>query len=233
MTPTCTCIIIEDEPLASEKLESFIRKTPSLKLLTSFDNAIEGMQFIQNNSVDVVFLDIQMEELTGIQMLEALGQKPYIIITSAYAEYAIKGYELNVFDYLLKPFGYDRFLLAINKVIEDIKLKESGNLPVNTHILVKSEYRLENICINDILYIEGMKEYLQIVTHNKKVMTKLSFKKILEQLAAGKFAQVHKSWVVQLAKIESIERNRIYIGEKLIPIGKVYSEKLREILSLK
>jgi two-component system LytT family response regulator len=225
-----SCIIIEDEPLATEKLEGFISKMSSLHLKQSFDNAIDGMQFIQNNSVDIVFLDIQMKQLTGIQMLEALSIKPYIIITSAYAEYALKGYELCVFDYLLKPFGFDRFLKAVNKVIDDKKVKSASVETQPTQIFIKSEHRLENVLIADILYIEGMKEYLRIVLPNRKIMTKLSFKKILDQLPQDQFIQVHKSWAVQLNKIEAIERNRIKISDIYIPIGDTFKNMFREAL---
>lgn len=223
---TLSCIIIEDEPLAAEKLEGFIAKTSSLKLLQSFDNAIDGMQFIQNNMVDVVFLDIQMEQLTGIQMLEALNEKPYIIITSAYAEYALKGYELSVFDYLLKPFGFNRFLQAVNKVIDDVKKRNMPTTNQASHIFVKSEHRLENIEIAEILYIEGMKEYLRIVLPSRKIMTKMNFKNLLDQISNNSFVQVHKSWVVNLKKIETIERNRIKISDKYIPIGNSYKNNL-------
>lgn len=229
---TLKCIIIEDEPLATEKLEGFIRKTPSLSLTKTFDNAIDGLQYLQNQSIDIVFLDIQMEELTGIQMLEALTIKPYVIITSAYAEYALKGYELSVFDYLLKPFGYDRFLKAVMKVQDDANTKLSTDTPNSKQIFVKSEYRQECIQVNDILYIEGMKEYLRIFTTEKKVMTKLSFKALLDQLPEHSFLQVHKSWVINTSKINSIERNRISIGEKDIPIGKVHAEKVKQKLGL-
>jgi len=225
-----SCIIIEDEPLATEKLESFIGKISSLQLKQSFDNAIDGLQYIQNNSVDLVFLDIQMEQLTGIQMLESLQKKPYIIITSAYADYALKGYELNVFDYLLKPFDFNRFLLAINKVIADKKEKITSFKEIPSHIFVKSEHRLENITIDDILYIEGMKEYLRIVLPDRKIMTKLGFKNLLYQLPNKQFVQVHKSWVVNISHIESIERNRIKIGDIYIPIGSTFKEKFRELL---
>lgn len=227
-----SCIIIEDEPLATEKLEGFIRKTPALELLASIDNAIDGLQYIQNNFVDIVFLDIQMDELTGIEMLEILTHKPYIIITSAYAEYALKGYELNVFDYLLKPFGYDRFMKSIAKVQDDKNKKTNANTPEQNHIFVKTEYRQERIVTNNILYIEGMKEYLRIVTPEKKVMTKLSFKELLKQLPETTFLQIHKSWVINIAKIDSIERMRILIANKTIPIGKVYSENVKKTLGI-
>lgn len=228
-----SCIIIEDEPLAIDKLTGFINRLLSLNLISTYDNAIEGLQFIQNNKVDLVFLDIQMEELTGIQMLEAITHKPYIIITSAYAEYALKGYELNVFDYLLKPFGFERFLQSVTKVQEDFAKKMNPKALSNNHIFVKSEYRQENICVDDILYIEGMREYLRIVLPEKKIMTKLSFRDLLRQLPEHLFIQVHKSWVINTQKINAIERNRILIGEISIPIGRAFQNELKTKLKIR
>jgi two-component system, LytTR family, response regulator len=220
---TLSCIIIEDEPLAIEKLEGFIRDVPFLNLLGSFEKAMDGLSFLKSGSVDLVFLDIQMEQLTGIQLLETLTVKPYIIITSAYSEYALKGYELCVFDYLLKPYSFERFLSAVNRVYDDLLLKNQ-NKNSEENIFVKTEYRVENIPVNEILYIEGMREYLQIGLPNKKIMTKMNFRSLLAILPAGKFIQVHKSWVVSIPKIESVERNRIKIGNKLIPVGDSYKD---------
>jgi two-component system, LytTR family, response regulator len=216
-----SCIIIEDEPLASEKLKDFIGRVPFLELVSSFENALDALHFLKENSVGVVFLDIQMEKFTGIQLLETLQIKPYIIITSAFAEFALKGYELQVFDYLLKPFSFDRFLLAVNKVYDDTHLK---NHVVNrgSHIFIKTEYRVENINAKEILYIEGMQSYLRIVLPDKKIMTKQSFRSLLMLLPENEFVQVHKSWMVNISKIKSIERNRIAIADKLIPIGDTY-----------
>jgi len=149
------CIIIEDEPLAIKKLETFIARVPFLELVSSFENAIKGLAFLKTNTVDILLLDIQMEQLTGIQLLEIISTKPYIIITSAYAEYAIKGYEFRVFDYLLKPFSFERFLTSVNKIYDEILQKQNNENP-HSHIFVKTEYRLENIAVDDILYIEGM-----------------------------------------------------------------------------
>ena len=219
-----SCIIIEDEPPAIKKLEGFVTKVPFLELLGSFEDALSGLQFMKQNMVDVLFLDIQMEQLTGIQLLETLTVKPYVIITTAYADYALKGYELRVFDYLLKPYPFERFLDAVNKVYDDVQMKQK-NPETISNIFVKTEYRLENIIVDDILWIEGMREYLQIVTPAKKIMTKQSFASMLEQLPPGKFVQVHKSWIVATSKIESIERNRIKIKDNLIPIGDTYREQ--------
>lgn len=218
-----SCIIIEDEPPAIAKLEGFIAKIPFLSLMGSFEDALTGLQYIKTHSVDILFLDIQMEQLTGIQLLETLSQKPYVIITSAYADYALKGYELSVFDYLLKPYPFERFLSAVNKVLDDVNTKQKPVVEAS-HIFVKTEYRLEQISVDDILWIEGMREYLQVVLPGKKVMTKQNFKSILAQLPASRFVQVHKSWIVAVPKIESIERNRIKINDKLIPIGDTYRD---------
>jgi two-component system, LytTR family, response regulator len=220
---TLSCIIIEDEPLAIEKLEGFIRDVPFLNLLGSFEKAMDGLSFLKSGSVDLLFLDIQMEQLTGIQLLETLTVKPYIIITSAYSEYALKGYELCVFDYLLKPYSFERFLSAVNRVYDDLLLKNQ-NKNSEENIFVKTEYRIENIPVNEILYIEGMREYLQICLPYKKIMTKMNFRSLLALLPIGKFIQVHKSWVVSIPKIESVERNRIKIGDKLIPVGDSYKD---------
>jgi two-component system, LytTR family, response regulator len=223
------CIIIEDEPLATKKLEVFIQRVPFLELVASFENAMGSLEFLKTNATDIILLDIQMEQLTGIQLLETMSARPYVIITSAYAEYALKGYELRVFDYLLKPFSFERFLLAVNKVYDDIQQKQNEQKAVS-HIFVKTEYRIENVEVDHILYIEGMQGYLRIHLSQKKIMTKQSFKSIMEQLPANKFIQVHKSWVIAIAKIESIEHNRIKIGGALIPIGDTYRDNFFEMI---
>lgn len=225
-----SCIIVEDEPLAFDKLEGFVKRVPFLEQVSGFENAMEALHFLKDNAIDIVFLDIQMEQLTGIQMLETMQVKPYIIITSAYAEYALKGYELQVFDYLLKPYSFDRFLAAVTKVYDDVQLKQN-NGKSGSHIFVKTEYRIENVALDDILYIEGMQGYLRIVLPNKKIMTKQSFKAIMVQLPGNKFLQVHKSWVVNISKIESIERNRIKIGNQLIPIGDTYKNHFYQVIN--
>jgi DNA-binding LytR/AlgR family response regulator len=218
-----SCIIIEDEPLAIEKLKGFIAQVPFLNLLGSYENPLEGLGFLKANPVNLLFLDIQMENITGLQLLETLNAKPYVVITSAYPEYALKGYELSVFDYMLKPFSFERFLAAVNRVYDSIQEKEKSAI-ISKNIFVKTEYRLENIPVDDILYIEGMREYLQICLPAKKIMTKQSFRQLLDQLPEDRFVMVHKSWVVSIPKIESVERNRIKIGEKLIPVGDSYRD---------
>jgi two-component system, LytTR family, response regulator len=222
-----SCIIIEDEPPAAAKLEGFIKKVSFLNLVAKFQNAIDALPYLRANTVDLIFLDIQMEHLTGIEFLESLTTKLHIIITTAYSEYAIKGYELCVSDYLLKPYSFERFLKAVNKILE---LSQKETIPVVSNIFVKSGYALENINVDDILYIEGQKEFLQIVTKHKKVMTLMTFNALLDMLPVGKFVRVHKSFVVSISKIENVEHHRIKIAGQLLPIGDSYRESFYKCL---
>lgn len=217
-----TCIIIEDEPLALEKTRSFVNKVPFLQLSATFDNALTGLAYLNNNKVDVLFLDINMDELSGIELLESSKINSQVIITTAYQEYALKGYELQITDYLLKPFTFNRFLQAVNKAQENIVRRSSD--PVPEFIFVKTENRLEKIMIDEILYIEGMRDYLKIHTVNKKIMTLQGFSEIEKTIPSNLVCRVHKSYMVSLNKIESIERSRIKIADQLIPISDTYKE---------
>lgn len=214
------CIAIEDEPLALKKLVGFINKVEYLNLSKTFDNAIDAISYLKTNAVDLIFLDIHLEELTGIQFLETIKQRPHVIITTAYDKYALKGYELDICDYLLKPYTFDRFVKAVDKVF-NIRANISSTIP-SDFIFVKTEYRLEKIKISEIQYIEGMSEYLRVVTEDKKIMTLLSFKNIEEILPKSKFVRVHKSFMVAIEKIDSVERNRVKINDMLIPISESY-----------
>jgi two-component system LytT family response regulator len=221
------CIAIDDEPLALSKLESFINKIPDLNLTRKFDNAIEAIGWLRENKTDLIFLDIQMEQLTGIQFLEATGTTSRIIITSAYDQYAIRGFELNVTDYLLKPFSFQRFVQAINKVLEFYTrgIKDPENPAENdSYIFVKTEYRLERVDIDSILYIEGMKDYLRIICTDKKIMTLQSFSKLEEILPAKNFCRVHKSFIVAIDKIKSVDRGVIIVADQRIPVSNTYKE---------
>lgn len=228
------CLVIDDEPLAIDKMVGYVNKIPYLNLLHTFDNAIEPLDFLKTNKVDLIFLDIQMEGLTGIQFLEVMHQKPYIIMTTAFDSYAIKGYELDVTDYLLKPISFERFLKAVDKVHEKMQSQHHVNIPFSTesaniqpgeeYFFVKTEFRLEKINFNEILYIEGMGDYLRIVTPTKRIMTLQNFKKMEEVLPESNFFRVHKSYIVALNKIENIEKLRIKIADKLIPISDTYKK---------
>ena len=222
------CIAIEDEPLALKKIKAFIEQVDYLTLLEGFNNAVDAIGFLKNNAVGLIFLDIRMKQLSGIQFLESLQLKPKVIITSAYDEYALKGYELDVADYLLKPFTFERFLKSVDKVYNQLNTTKNDN--PNDSIFVKTEYRIERIEIRDILYIQGMKDYLQIHTADRKIMTLQTFKNLLEVLPKIDFQRVHNSYIVSVPKIEHIERNRIRIGKELIPISESYRDKFFGIL---
>lgn len=227
------CIAIDDEPLALTKLESFIDKVPELNLVKTFDNAIEAIGWLKENRTDLIFLDIQMEKLTGLQFLEATGSLARVIITSAYDQYAIKGFDLNVTDYLLKPFSFTRFVQSVNKVMDYYSQKpsEHGNETENErYIFVKTEYRLERVDLDDVLFVEGMKDYLRIVCTDKKIMTLQSFSKLEESLPSKNFCRIHKSFIVALDKIESIERGVIRIGDQRIPVSNTYKENFFNLI---
>lgn len=215
------CIIIEDEPLAIEKLERYISKLPILNILKSFKSAIDSIQFIKTNDIDLIFLDIEMKELTGLQLLEAISINSKIIITTAYEKYAIKGFELQVSDYLLKPFTFERFVKACSKVLDELSKTSSGD----SRIFIKTEYRLEGVDVSDILYVEGMGDYRRVVTEGKKIMTLETFQQLFHKLRPDIFFRVHKSYIVSLNKIKKIERNRISIADKLIPLSDTYRKE--------
>jgi len=223
-----TCIIIEDEPLALKRTSDFVNKIPFLNLIDTFDNAINGLFYLKSNKVDLLFLDINMDELSGIELLESSKIDSQVIITTAYQEYALKGYELDVTDYLLKPFTFDRFLKAVNKAQENLANRNSDSQP--DFIFVKTEYRLEKIMLNEIVFIEGMRDYRRIHTTNKKVMTLQNFSEFEKLIPLNIVCRVHKLYMVAINKIISIERNRIKIADKLIPISETYKEVFFKII---
>jgi DNA-binding LytR/AlgR family response regulator len=226
-----TCIIIEDEPLALEKTKDFVNKVPFLHLSATFDNALDGLAYLQSNKVDLLFLDINMDELSGIELLESSKISSQVIITTAYQQYALRGYELQVTDYLLKPFTFNRFLQATNKAQENLSQRVIEKQV--DFIFVKTENRLEKITINDILYIEGMRDYLRIHTVNKKIMTLQSFSELEQLIPSQLVCRVHKSYMVAVNKIESIERSEIKIGSVIIPVSATYKELLFQFINNK
>lgn len=217
-----SCIIIEDEPLALEKTKGFVEKTPFLNLLATFDDALEGLAFLKSNKVDLLFLDINLDELSGIELLENSKLNCQVIITTAYSEYALKGYELNVSDYLLKPFSFERFLQAVDKIQDN---KSVNHKELNSKfIFIKTESRLEKVNIDEILFIEGMRDYRRIHTINKRIMTLQNFSELEQLLPANLICRVHKSYMVAISKIDEIERSRIKISKEIIPISETYRD---------
>jgi len=224
------CIIVEDEPLALKRTKEYVEKISYLNLLQSFDNGFEAIVFLKKQHVDLIFLDIKMDELTGIQLLESLEKKPYVIFTTAYSEYALKGYELNVIDYLLKPFTIERFIQAVEKVSVQLDKTTNDN---RDFFFVKTGYCIEKIFFDDILFIEGMRDYRNIQTNTKKILTLQTFIELEKELPKSKFCRVHKSYIVTVKKIDLIERNRIKIKDKLIPISETYKENFFKLIGFK
>ncbi len=231
------CIALDDEPLALDIIRNFSAKVPFLKLEAVFKNPMEAIEYLNTNKVDLVFLDIEMEEISGIQFLKVLKNQPNIIITTAYENYALQGFELDVVDYLLKPFLFERFVKAVNKVHKKIWTESSDiekSMPTsNDFFFVKTGFQQQKIKYDDILYIEGQADYLKIVTKTASVMTLQSFKSISKVLPFEEFIRVHKSYIVAIRHIDSIERNRIQIGNKIISVSETYSKSFFALLKLK
>lgn len=235
-----SCIAVDDEPLALEQLSDFISRIPYLELRATFKKGFDAMMYIKETNVDLVFLDIQMDDITGIQIVKTISQKPHIILTTAYDQYAIEGYELDVADYLLKPISFERFVKAVEKVYTHMEVKGSiidesfSKKGTSDFIFVKADYKLQKINIDDILYIEGYKDYLRFfLTEKRKIMSLMSFKNIEESLPKNKFYRVHKSFIVAISKIESISKSSLLIGDIQIPIGDFYKESFFEFLNQK
>jgi two-component system LytT family response regulator len=239
---TLKCIAVDDEPLALDIIEDYISKVPFLELVKRTENAIEALQLVQAGGIDLVFLDIQMPDLTGIQFLKIANNKASYILTTAYSQYALESYDLNVSDYLLKPIAFDRFYKAVEKVHNQHKTtvepapvvpfpavastpSAAAVQPVQDFIFVKTEHKIQKIELDDILYIEGLKDYISIYTKTERIITLQNMKKMEETLPSHEFIRVHKSYIIALDKIESIERSRITICSKIIPIGDTYRDE--------
>jgi two-component system LytT family response regulator len=223
------CIIVEDEPLALERTKAYVLKLPYLNLLATFDNGVDALMFLKTTAIDLIFLDINMGEFSGIQLLESANHKAQVIFTTAYNEYAIKGFDLSITDYLLKPFTFERFVQAVDKVQN--KFTKTDATADKTFLFVKTEYRLEKILLNEILYIEGMRDYRRIHTATKKIMTLQTFKDFEKEIPSTVICRVHKSYMVAIDKIESVERDRIKLKDVLIPISDTYRKSFFELIN--
>ncbi|MFB2117820.1 LytR/AlgR family response regulator transcription factor [Parapedobacter sp. 2B3] len=224
------CIAVDDEPLALDIISDYVAKVPELTLVASTTNAIEALAMVQNGEVDLAFLDVQMPELTGIQFLKIINGKCDVILTTAYPQYALDGYELNVVDYLLKPIAFDRFYRSVQKVLanrpQQVAQPVSTSLPSDTvdFIFIKTEHKIQRVDLDDILYIEGLKDYISIYTAAERIVTLQNMKKMEDILPSNRFVRVHRSYIVALEKIASIERGRIFIEDKIIPVGDTYRD---------
>jgi len=233
------CLAIDDEHLALDLLEDNILKVPFLHLVKRCKGAFEAMEILRTDQVDLIFLDIQMPDVSGIQLLKSLKQKPLVILTTAYEQYAIEGFNLDVIDYLLKPYTFDRFLRAVNKAHEYIDLREKARFLENpeeplaspTYIFVRSDYKLVKIELADIHYIEGLKDYVKIYVGDKPILTQISMKALEEKLPTGDFIRVHRSFIVSFKKIDFVQKQQLSINKREIPISENYRDGLFKIIT--
>lgn len=231
------CCIIDDEPLAIELLESYVKKTPFLQLEASFNSAIQAIELISKGDIDLLFLDIQMPELSGMEFSRMIEEKCRIIFTTAFGQYAVDSYKVNAIDYLLKPIAYSDFLKAAQKALQWFELSATSTTESpqsdNQYIFVKSDYKLKQIPLDKILYIEGLKDYVKIYLEGEPhpILSLLSLKSLEDMLPEERFIRVHRSFIVQGCKIKMIDRNRIVFGKEYIPISDTYKESFAEFIA--
>ena len=223
------CIIVEDEPIALGKIKGYIARSPHLNLVSTFDNGVEALAFLKMKTVDLIFLDIYMDRLSGIQLLESAKVESEVILTTAYDEYALKGFDLNVTDYLLKPFTFERFTQSVDKARNNLEKKRL--MQGKPFVFVKIEHRFEKLFLNEIVYIEGMRDYRRIHTDGKRIMTLQTFRDFEQEIPKNVICRVHKSFMVSLEKIESVERDQIKIKNILIPISETYKKEFFELIN--
>lgn len=230
------CWIVDDEPLALSLLESYVKKTAFLRLTGKYSNVLSAMKHISEEEVDLLFLDIQMPEINGMEFARIISHRTKVIFTTAFSQYALEGYKVNALDYLLKPFSFDEFLSAARKALEWFEMTASRPVAETVHenigIFVKSEYRLLHVLYEDIIYIEGLKDYVKIYTESepKPILSLMSLKLLEEELPADRFMRVHRSYIIHKNKISSVNKNRIVIGKKQIPIGETYRKQFKAII---
>ena len=234
-------IIVDDEPLALDVLETYIEKLPKLNLVQRCNNAIEANEALENHDIDLMFLDIQMPQLTGTDFLKTLSKPPLVIFTTAYANYALEGFELNAIDYLLKPISLERFMKAVNKAVEQIELQnnsassDADKKDASDFIFVKADKKLIKIKYDDILYIEGLKDYVIIRMETGRVITLQTMKSLEEKLPVHLFKRIHRSYIVAIDKIKAVVGNMVEVIEKgqakHLPVGKNYRDQLLAIIN--
>ena len=229
---TINCAIIDDEPLAAGLLESYVAKTPYLNLTGTYNSAITAMRDLRDNPVPLLFLDIQMPELSGVEFAKILPKDTKIIFTTAFPQYALEGYKVNALDYLLKPISYEDFLRATEKAQDWYNVLQKREAYNDDRIMfIKSEYKLLRVCLDDILYVEGLKDYVRICLKNgEKIMSLMSMKKLEDYLPRPEFLRTHRSYIVHMPEVRSIDRFRIVFGDIFIPISDNYKEEVQQYL---
>lgn len=228
------CLIVDDEPLARQVMEEFAGRVPFLEVVGKCSSATEAADVLRNSQVDLIFLDIHMPRISGLDFINSMSNPPMFILVTAYSEYALQGFNVNATDYLMKPVPFDRFLRAVNKAYELFRLRNNATpgaqeAAAPRHILVKSGYQTVKIMLDTILYIEGLKDYVKIYTEGKKpILSLLTMKGLAETLPQEKFMRIHKSFIIAVDRITTLSRNRVMIGEKWIPVGENYRETFRK-----
>lgn len=228
------CLLVDDEPLALELLEGYVAKTPSLTLSGKCSSAFQAMEFLDKNEVDLLFLDIQMPGLSGLEFSKSLMNGPRVIFTTAFEQYALDGFRVDALDYLLKPISYPEFLISVNKARRWFEqMDKSTHASSRNSIFVKTDYKLVQIEFNKVLYIEGLKDYVKIYLEDasKPILSLMSMKSFEDNLPEERFMRVHRSFIVNLDKITTIERNRIVFGKEYIPISENYKEKFQKFIN--
>lgn len=226
-----SCIIVDDEPVARKILHEFADKVPFLSLQGKFENAIKAEAFLNENIIDLMFLDIEMPKVSGLQLLQKMETKPLVILTTTFPNYALEGYELDIIDYLLKPFAFSRFLKAVQKAKDYYQMKNIATTSKPSYIFIKSDKRIERIELNDILYAESIGNYVSIYTENKRFIAYLTMKSLEAQLPPDEFTKIHQSYLVNNSKINTIEGNEIKIAGKSLPISRNYKDTVMKIVN--
>jgi DNA-binding LytR/AlgR family response regulator len=238
------CVIIDDEFLARQYLRDYVGRVPILELAGDFNSPLKALDLLENGAVDLLFLDIHMPDLGGIDFLKTLKRQPYVVLTTAYKEYALEGYELNAADYLLKPFSFERFLKAVNKVAERMAMetRDQAVTPADSrsrepriregHLLVRADRKYYKIDYDDLVFIEGQKAYVTFHCRNQKIIALASLKDLEDKLPRDRFIRIHKSFIVSIDDITAMECKSIEIGRRFLPIGKNYRKRVNEVLGL-
>lgn len=224
------CVLVDDEPLAIKVLQNYFANFPEFEVVDTFNNSLEALDFVNNNTVDTLFLDINMPMMTGFELISLMENKPKVVITTAFREFAAESYDLDVLDYLVKPIPLPRFIKCINKITTEFSIKNNLKIEparLDSHIFIKVDKKMVKIHIDEILYIEGMKEYIKVATIDKTYITHKSLTSLSEELPSERFLRIHKSYTIAVDKVKSIEGNRIQIHSFTIPIGRNYSKDVK------
>lgn len=222
-----TCYIIDDEPLAIRVIEEYVRRLSDLQLVGTSTDPVRAFGEIAADSVDLLFLDIEMPGLSGLELLKALNHQPEVIVTTAYRDYAVEGFELNLLDYLVKPIPFPRFMQAIDRFFEKTT-RHQAQLVEPDHMFIRADRKSVKVSFEDILYIQGVKDYVKVVTQNGNFLTKLSVGQIEEQLPPDRFTRIHKSFIVSNARVTAITHHDVELGEIEVPIGRTYRERVQD-----